>query len=194
MTQNITADYLSSLVPTPVSNESRYSLRNADNLKIHVPHARTTLFANSFLPSTVREWNLLPFDLRNTDSLSSFKCSLNSNSSTVVPAYYYVGTRKSQVLHTRLRTDCSQLNLSLFQKNIVDSPLCHCGEVESVCHYLLTCTSYQHHRTHLINEIAPIRTPTAKLLLNGDPSLDYQDNRTIFEAVQNYIVQTKRFS
>ena len=93
MTQNITPDYLSSLVPPSVSNESRYSLRNAENLKI--PHARTTLYANSFLPSTVREWNLLPSELRNTDSLSYFKRSLNFNSFTVVPAYHYVGMRKS---------------------------------------------------------------------------------------------------
>ena len=51
--------------------------------------------------------------------------------------FYYTGDRKSQILHTRLRTNCIGLNISLYQKNIVDSPMCNCGAVESTDHYML---------------------------------------------------------
>ena len=48
----LTPLYLSSLVPQSVSNISRYSLRNSNDLQ--TIDARTTLYYNSFLPSTVR--------------------------------------------------------------------------------------------------------------------------------------------
>ena len=52
MTHNLAPLYLSSLVPQSISNITRYNLRNSNNLqKID---ARTTLYYNFFLPSTVR--------------------------------------------------------------------------------------------------------------------------------------------
>ena len=51
----------------------------------------------------------------------------------------FYGDRKSQILHTRLRLKCSSLNNNLFLKNIVDSPICVCGESESNHHYLYEC-------------------------------------------------------
>jgi hypothetical protein len=38
---------------------------------------------------------------------------------TKVSAHYYVGCRLGQILHTRLRMNCSALNAHLFIKNIV---------------------------------------------------------------------------
>jgi hypothetical protein len=35
------------------------------------------------------------------------------------PIYYYIGTRLGQILHARLRMQCSSLNHHLFRKNIV---------------------------------------------------------------------------
>ena len=115
MTHNLTPDYLSALVPPLVGDESRYNLRNATNLQ--TPHARTKLYSESFLPSVVREWNVLPIEVRNSDSVLSFKNYINKQDFPVIPSYYYEGKRREQLLHTRLRTNCSSLNLTLFQKN-----------------------------------------------------------------------------
>ena len=60
----------------------------------------------------------------------------------VVPKYYYVGNRKLHILHTRLRTKCSSLNHELFLKHITESPLCHCGAVETTEHILMACHLY----------------------------------------------------
>ena len=57
MYNNISPLYLSSLVPPLVQNTSNYSFRNADDIR--TIHARTSLYSNSFLPSTIRDWNNL---------------------------------------------------------------------------------------------------------------------------------------
>ena len=104
MSHNLTPLYLSSLVPQSVSNISRYSLRNSNDLQ--TIDARTTLYYNSFLPSTVRAWNNVHDEAKQSDSLNTFKYCLNKNK-TRIPKHFYVGSRKAQVLHTRLRTRSS---------------------------------------------------------------------------------------
>ena len=68
---HITSPYLSSLVPSLVSNVSRYSLRNAND--ISTIDTRTSLYFHSFLPSVIRDWNSLPLETRNTSTIQSFK-------------------------------------------------------------------------------------------------------------------------
>ena len=101
MTHNLTHLYLSALVPPSVSNISRYSLRNSNDLQ--TIDARTTLYYNSFLPSTVRAWNNVNDEAKQANSVNTFKCFLNKDK-TRIPKHFYVGSRKAQVLHTRLRT------------------------------------------------------------------------------------------
>ena len=50
-------NYLQSLLPATVESSSNYSLRNSSHLQ--TIQARTSLYSNSFLPSTVSEWNNL---------------------------------------------------------------------------------------------------------------------------------------
>ena len=66
---NISPTYLSSLVSPLVQNASNYSLRNADDTR--TIYARTSQYNNSFLPSTIREWNSLPSTDRNADTVDS---------------------------------------------------------------------------------------------------------------------------
>ena len=110
MYNDLTPSYLSSLVPQSINNLSQYSLRNADNLQSI--HARTNLYFQSFLPSVVRKWNDLSDEAKRSSSVTSFKNYLNRNR-TSIPKYFYTGNRKTQILHTRLRTKCSSLNSDL---------------------------------------------------------------------------------
>ena len=115
MTHKLAPLYRSSLVPQLVSNISRYNLRNSNNLQ--TIDARTTLYYNSFLPSTVRAWNNVNDELKQSDSLNTFKGFL-SKDKLLVPKHFYVGHREVQVLHTGLRTNCSSFNLDLFTRNV----------------------------------------------------------------------------
>ena len=101
MFNNLSPLYLCSLIPPTVDTQSSYNLRNAQHIR--TIHSRTTQYSNSFLPSTIRTWNTLPLDVRNSDSIISFERKLNSYIK-VVPKYFYTGNRKAQVLHVRICT------------------------------------------------------------------------------------------
>ena len=187
---SLSPPYLSTLVPPLVGQTSRYNLRNANDLQ--TIDARTTLYFNSFLPSTVRDWNSLPLDIKNTDTAVAFKSSLNKNN-RFVPKHFYFGDRQLQILHTRLRTKCSSLNYDIFLRRLNDSPLCTCGHLENAEHFLLQCPFYQQQRLALVQSISQHCQISSDLLLYGDTSMPLDINRLIFEAVQKYIQDSKRF-
>ena len=136
---NLIPNYLSSLIPSSVTEASNYNLRNSHDIR--TVNARTSQYFSSFLPSTIREWNTLPESQRNSSTITSFKYHLNQPNS-YIPKFYYVGERRVQILHTRLRTKCSSLNYYIFTKNLTDSPLCRSGSVEKTQHYHLQCHLY----------------------------------------------------
>ena len=113
MYNHLAPEYLSSLIPLQVNDISRYNQRNSNN--IQSIRAKTNQYNNSFLPSVLRDWNTLPAETKQSNTLSSFKYFLKKDYKPV-PKYYYYGKRKTQILHTRLRTGCSSLNLDLFLK------------------------------------------------------------------------------
>ena len=131
-------------------------------------------------------------EINQSASLQCFKNSLKKNTQTQVPKYYYIGSGRAQVLHTRLRTNCSSLNLHLFLKNIIESPLCRCGRLRTQSIFLY-CRYHQAQRDELISVITPYQVPTTSLFLYGDENLSEQTNTLIFESVQTVIVGIKRF-
>ena len=74
MNNNLTPYYLSSLIPQQVEVISQYNLRNAQDIRNI--RSRTSLYYNSFLPLTLRQWNNLLNETRQSNSLNSFKCIL----------------------------------------------------------------------------------------------------------------------
>lgn len=190
MDHNLSPAYLSNLLPPHVGDMSGYPLRNAENYAS--VNINTSLYGNSFLPSTIREWNKLPVDLRNAESITSFKRQLDNDHSKI-PSYFYYGNRLSQILHTRLRTECSSLNYYLNRRNLVPSPLCVCGVVENNHHFLLICPRYSAIRDDMINTVIRYSNVTLDVLLFGNETLSIEDNENIFKAVHTYIIKTKRF-
>ena len=121
-----------------------------------------------------------------------FKRKLNADN-TKPPSYFNSGSRLGQNYHARLRTHCSSLNEHLFTKNIVDSPLCVCGEVENTHHYLFDCTRYDDLRRELLNAVSHYCEPTVNTILFGNSSLTSNQNQNIFIAVQDNLIKSKRF-
>ena len=110
-----------------------------------------------------------------------------------MPKYFYAGKRYWQVIHARLRTNCSALNSDLYSKNITDSPSCNCGAVENAYHFFLTCPQYYDQRINMLDSLAFLPEITLKILLFGDQSLCLENNLSIFSVVQKYIEKSKRF-
>ena len=192
MYNNLTPDYLSSLVPSSVNEGSRYNLRNAND--VQTINARTA-FILQFIPTVchARMEHLSEND-KYVDSIDSFKRQISRNK-TAVPKYFYTGNRKLQSLHTRLRTGCSSLNHDLFVKSISDTPLCSCrsGHVENAEHFFLSCNFYRDNRIELFRIVSQYCHASLHVFLHGDESLSYETNPVIFEAVYKYIQNSKRF-
>jgi hypothetical protein len=148
MDNGLTPGYLSSLVPYTLWNIHDQNTRHST--LIPPVRARTTLYANYFLPQTVRSWKFLPDSTKNCPSINVFKSRLNRNIIYDKPTFFYVGSRLGQICHARIRMGCSALNSDLFRKNIVNSPRCTCGAIETPTHYLFNCPHYNIPRQHHI--------------------------------------------
>ena len=72
--------------------------------------------------SSIQLWNQQPENIKSSRSVQIIKSILQPQNNTKF-IYYYNGTRLGQILHARLRMQCSSLNHHLFRKNIVNSPL-----------------------------------------------------------------------
>jgi hypothetical protein len=134
MNYNKTPQYLPELIPKTVGTRQVHNTRKINNI-VNI-NCRTSLYSEYFLPSTLKAWTDLPLPTRNVESLNSFKSLINTENTTV-PAHYYVGCSLGQLLHARLRMNCSALKAHLFIRNIVESPNCICGITETVSHFLL---------------------------------------------------------
>ena len=109
-----------SILPPLVQNTTNYNLRISNNLRSI--HANTNLFYNSFFPSTIRAWNDLSEDIKNSPSVAAFKYRLNRD--THPPSKYFnAGSRMDQILHARIRMECSALNSHLCRKKNCSKPL-----------------------------------------------------------------------
>ena len=189
MYHGLSPSYLQNIVPSRVSDSVNYNLRNADNVQYIT--CRTSLYANSFLPSVIQDWNSLPFHIRDNNSLPSFITYLNADK-LKVPKYYYVGHRKAQILHTRIRTGCSSLGHDLYRRNLIDNPLCVCGLLEDASHYFLFCPRYFVSRNIMFQKLQHFDI-SLDILLYGSDELLYNENVHIFNVVHEYIISSKRF-
>ena len=99
-----------------------------------------------------------------------------------------------QIIHAKLRTNCSALAKDLFNKNILDSPYCLCGEIENAAHFFLKCPRFTAQRNVLMNEISQHSQVSLKIILFGNSSLNNETNTSIFSSVHSYLSTTKRFS
>ena len=69
--------YIQDLIPPLVSEVSDYPLRNTRN--ITVPYNRTSISQKYCIPSSIRLWNSLADDLKDSSSLLTFKKHIISN-------------------------------------------------------------------------------------------------------------------
>jgi hypothetical protein len=131
---NLAPNTLSDLLPDLVQDRQNYNLRNGEDLTIIATN--TSQHQKSFYPSVIMEWNNLPNKHRNAPSAEAFKEALKSEK--LSRPHYYTGERKVQILHTKLRLQCINLNAHLHHSGLKDDPSCECGaQIESNSHYLL---------------------------------------------------------
>ncbi len=187
MLNNQLPDYLCELITQTVSGNTRYDLRN--NSEIQGIYCWTHLYANSFLPDTISLWNALP-NSKETHSLSGFMKLHPKRENNIYFDLSY-GSRFSQIIHSRLRLGCSDLNADMFNRHIINSPRCSCGYgSETALHFFFVCDNYLQLRPNMYFYSAGYNLDT---VMNGKQELSSIENQKILESVHNYIFSTQRF-
>ena len=109
-------------------------------------------------------------------SISLLKKYLSTND-TIVPIYYYFGSRKEKVKHCRLRLAISDLNYDLFRRNLLEDSVCPCGyTAETSDHFLLHCPLYNSIRNK-INSKLDENERNMNTLLFGNNQLHLETNK-----------------
>jgi hypothetical protein len=178
--------YLSELLPEKIGTK-RPTSRNAECFCI--PKTRTETFKNSFIPATTRLWNS-SIPKQRTVECNAQEMSKEQNQ------LYYLGDRHVNIKHAQLRLRCSKLNAHLFLLHVIESPDCTCGHnMEDNEHYLLNCPLYILPRQMMIQSLQNI-THTNNLdvdtLLYGSKNYDFATNKSIFETVHRFLLETDR--
>ena len=137
-------EFIKDIVPKTRATVVRRPLRNTNSNFITQPISRTTTYSHSFIPSTTQTWNKLPPEYRLPDSHKNFKNNIMSFMGPVRPDNFKsYGSKKGNILHTRIRLKASSLNAHKFQFGQTASPGCTCGHrKEDTPHYLLRCPNY----------------------------------------------------
>ena len=108
--------YLCGVIPLTIQSTTIYPLRNGRYIVI--PFCRLSITYDSFIPSTIRQWNSLTPSLRNVESIAKFKTELRKQKDiSPVPNHYEIGPRTLNITRTQLQYFASFLNYDLFQVN-----------------------------------------------------------------------------
>ncbi len=109
-------------------NMSDDNVRQERKFKFNVPIYNYVFYRDSVIPSMISSWNELPNDIRTNTSLKSFKFLFKNSYMTLPNPLYHYGERMSQMSHTRIRLNFSNLNHHLFNRGLSNSPNCeHCN-------------------------------------------------------------------
>ena len=167
--------------------------------------ARTKTFESSFFPHCTEAWGNLSEELRNLNSINTFKTSILNFVRQRENSVFEIHDNKGVKLLTCLRLDFSHLNEHKFRHNFNDiiNPKCFCGkEPETTLHYLLRCNIYSIYRLQLLNSTCALdgslknwsEEKILKILLYGAEDFTSQMNSEILKCTIKFIKKTDRFS
>ena len=85
--------------------------------------------------------------------------------------------------------------MKLFQNLYIGLAICDCLEdIENAEHFIFKCSRYNISRVILFNRTRAFHPLSVNAVLYGNPNLHDDDNRLLFDAVQAFIQDTKRFN
>ena len=189
--------YLFKLIPEKTSS---YVTRNPDNIPLF--NIKHNFYKNSFLPSSIIEWNNLDPNLRNSEKFGIFKNNILKFLRPKPNSFFNCCNLKEIRLITRLRLEVSHLCEHKFKYNFQNclNPLCSCGSsMESTSHFLLHCPIFHDKRHTLLSTLKNIdckileSTNSYLTLLFGCTSFDSETNTLVINAIIDYILSTERF-
>ena len=192
--------YLRNLIPPAIGHTIPYRLRNSNNYSI--PKYRINTHRDSFIPTGIKLWNQLDHSLKCSTTLSSFKYKLQKQQGQGKEKVYKfrkelfnIGDRFWNTIHARMRMKCSPLNEHLSKYlHVTNDCNCECGmDIENSTHFLFHCALHDEPRQIMMNKLSDLPPLSTEILLFGDLDLNFEQNKTIFNAVQTFFKETKHF-
>lgn len=194
-TNNLIPDYITDIIPPLVRDVSNYPLRNREN--VSNMYTRTEISHKSCIPSSISYWNNLQTNIREADTYESFRHSLKRDifDNINVPIYFSKGNRKLSILHARIRNNCSDLNSDLFLNHLINDRSCSCGnDNENARHYFFECDKYSYLRILMFRKTRQFHPLSLNTILYGKSNVSNDENFLLFQAVQQYIKDSRRFN
>lgn len=196
-------DFIRAIIPNTRETDTVRVLRNTNCSAITLPQARTTLYLKSFVPVATKSWNDLPTNLRQQPLLSKFRKSLiDIMSPPKACPFFSFGSKKGNMMHTRIRLGASSLNQHRRALGGSVSSECSCGHAkEDTAHYLLVCPQFHGARREMSAAISAIlninfdqvpRAEQVSLLVYG-PRRNKNIDKALAISVQNFLIKTRRF-
>jgi hypothetical protein len=199
--------YLTGACPPLTKDRTPYDLSGSN---ITVPQTKTTTYQKSFFPASVKNWNELNKQMRETKTIDTFKDNLKKSSGYNNNKLFNHFSNKAAVNHTRMRLGLSALASHRCDYKHIDNPKCtKCNaKEEDPLHFFLICPSYAAHRDNFLDAICNIlytnnievdflsrsfRNFLIPTLLKGSLLLTEAENIQVFEITQAFIRNTKRF-
>lgn len=176
----------------PIPNVNNYNSGNKQTS--HNPFWRLQLFKRSFIPTGLRQWNMLEyFGCSNKTAVDTFKQHICTKFRTLL---FYYGKRLPSIHHTRMGIGCSKLNYYLCSNLHVENDLsCVCGApIERASHFFFTCPLFTIERQNIMQSLPIMPDLTCDELLSGIEQLTLDQHKSIFQAVQECIIETKRLA
>ena len=177
--------------------------RLANQLSLRNPICKKSRYPKEFLPSTIRDWNLMCKSVKESNTKSIFKRKMLNLARPKKSPYFGLFSFSHVRYLTMLRVGLSPLNSHKASYNFinVDEFCTVCGCTEDTEHYLLSCSSYRLTRVTMYNAISPIlgvnvsTLPKRKLvsiLLYGSEDMTFSQNTLILKEVIHFITKSKR--
>ncbi len=154
---------------------------------------KTQSYGNSFLPSSVREWNRLSEDIWTADYIQTFKNRVDPNkkNSKCFIRYSNLGRRFGQIILARCRLGCSDLNADKFNRFLIENSSCSCGHIyEDPTHFFLYCRHYDDIRANSFCHTWQLPIST---ILSGSDDMSLENLELLSVSVHNFIIQSQRF-
>ena len=111
-----------------------------------------------------------------------------------------MGSKKGNILHTRLRLKSSQLNAHRYAQGKAEAPTCSCGNLkEDTEHFLTLCPIYSTARASLFEKLSSIpnlhfpnlsRTQKLKVMVMG-PDGEHSIKKKVATAVQFFLLESQ---
>ena len=198
---DLTPNYLK--IPVPPTRSHLYGLRS-DNV-LNFIKCRTNPYSNTFYPHSVKIWNEIGPEFRQSDSLSIFKSKTLKMVRFSKKSIFDIHNTKCIKRLYQLRVGLSPLRHHKMRKGFRDTPtdICHClRSPETTEHYLIHCDLYTEPRINLFHVITPILESHGlnlhgdlliNLLLYGNNTLSYDENKAILTATLTFILKSTHF-